>query len=346
MEKKITEINRNEAPRLSVCLVTYNQEFFIERAIESVIAQQTAFAFELVIGEDCSTDGTRAICEQYRDKYPDIIRLLPSDRNLGLKENFLRTFRACRGEYIAYLEGDDYWLSDNKLQMQADMLDSDREVSLVHTNCRVWDVLNNRIYDRWTPVDGVCVREKNIGLVNVIAEFEGRFRQVKTSSCCYRRALLEEILEEDEFAFRNPEFPTQDFQLFLELSMKGRFAFIAEEMTMVGLHNSLSAAADDEQRIAYRLGFYKIGIYYIRKYALPQKAMQIWVRKQLNYLLNKAFRYGDERLARTVREISASVGYRMPVTQRVLYYGACFGFVRMFVRPLWEFWYRKRNQCL
>lgn len=343
MEKRITEIKRNDV-LLSVCLITYNHESFIEKVIDSAINQKTSFSFEIVIGEDCSTDNTRKICEAYQEKYPDLIRLLPSEKNLGLKENFLRTFHACRGKYIAYLEGDDYWLSADKLQIQVDILENDPEVSLVHTNCKVWDVANNIVYDHWTPTDGVCIREKNIGLVNVIAEFEGNFRQVKTSSCCYRKAMLEDILVEDEFAFRNPEFPTQDFQLFLELSMKGKFAFIPEEMTMVGLHNSLSAAADEKKRLAYRLGFYKIGVYYIRKYALPQRAIQIWVRKQLNYLLNRAFQYRDRELAGIIRETTKSVNYRIPFTQRLLYAGTCYDAVRLFVYPLWRFWDKRRNR--
>jgi glycosyltransferase involved in cell wall biosynthesis len=312
--------------------------------INSAISQKTSFPFEIVIGEDCSTDNTRKICEIYQARFPERIRLLQSEKNLGLKENFLRTFRACRGKYIAYLEGDDYWLSVNKLQLQVDVLENDPEVSLVHTNCKVWDVANNIVYDQWTSTDGVCIREKNIGLVNVIAEFEGNFRQVKTSSCCYRKTLLEKILSGDEFAFRNPEFPTQDFQLFLELSMKGKFFFIPEDMTMVGLHSSLSAAADEKKRITYRLGFYKIGIYYIRKYALPQRAIQIWVRKQLNYLLNKAFQYRHKELAAIVRETTISVKYRMPFTQWLLYTGTCYATVRTFVYPFWLFLNKKRNR--
>jgi glycosyltransferase involved in cell wall biosynthesis len=334
MEKKTTQTND---VLLSVCLLTYNHEFFIRKAIENAVNQQTNFDYEIIIGEDCSTDNTRKICEEYQEKYPDKIRLLPSEKNLGLKENFLQTFRECKGKYIAYLEGDDYWLSTEKLQKQIDILEKDLDVSMVHTNCKVWDVENNRIYDCWTPTDGVCIREKNIGVVNVIAEFEGNFRQVKTSSCCYRKQILEDILKKDEFAFLNPEFPTQDFQLFLEMSMKGKFAFIPEEMTMIGLHDSLSAAFSEKKQIAYRLGFYKIGIYYIQKYNLPQKARQIWIRKQLNYLLNKAFKNKDKNLAKAVRAKADLVNYQMPITQKLLYLGTCSGLIRLFVYPFWQF---------
>jgi len=340
MEKKTTETNDI---LLSVCLVTYNHEFFIEKVIDNVINQVTSFTFELVIGEDCSTDKTREICERYQEKHPDIIRLLPSEKNLGLKENFLRTFGECKGKYIAYLEGDDYWLSTDKLQKQVDILEADTSVSMVHTNCKVWDVLNNKIWDRWTPTEGVCIREENSGITSIIAEFEGNFRQIKTSSCCYRSSLLKEILNEDEFAFKNLEFPTQDFQLFLEMSMKGKFAFIPEEMTMIALHNSLSAAIDEQKQIDYRLGFYKIGIYYIQKYNLPQNAIQIWIRKQLNFLLNKAFKNRDKTLVRIVKENADLVDYKMPITQNLLIKGTNSILLRMFIYPFWLLLNKKRK---
>ena len=341
MERKTTETNDI---LLSVCLVTYNHEFFIEKVIDNVINQVTSFTFELVIGEDCSTDKTREICERYQEKHPDIIRLLPSEKNLGLKENFLRTFGECKGKYIAYLEGDDYWLSADKLQKQVDILEADISISLVHTNCKLWDVANNKITDSLIFTENVCIRERNSGIENIIAEFEGNFRPMKTSSCCYRKNILEEILVEDEFAFRNSDFPTQDFQLFLEMSMKGKFAFIPEEMTMIGFHNSLSAAPEEEKQINYRLGFFKIGIYYIQKYNLPQQTIQIFVRRQLNYLLNKAFKNRDKTLARIVKEKADLVCYKMPATQSLLAKGTNSKIFRIFIYPFWLFLDKKRNR--
>lgn len=107
-------------PSVSVCMVTFNHERFVAQAIESVVRQKTDFPFELIIGEDCSTDGTRGICEMCARRYPDLIRLLPSERNLGMHANGRRTLQACRGECIAFCEGDDYWTDSSKLQRQAD----------------------------------------------------------------------------------------------------------------------------------------------------------------------------------------------------------------------------------
>ena len=109
-------------PLLSVCMTTYNHERYIAQAIESVLGQRTTFAVEVVVGEDCSTDSTLRICREYESRYPDRVRVITSESNVGMHENYRRTIEACRGRYIAMLDGD-AWLSDeNKLEMQVDKL--------------------------------------------------------------------------------------------------------------------------------------------------------------------------------------------------------------------------------
>ncbi len=116
--------------KLSVCLITYNHEQFIAEALESALAQQTDFVYEIVVGDDCSTDRTREIVFEYQQRYPEKIRHSHPEENLGVNRNLAQTLQACRGEYIALLEGDDYWVSDLKLQKQVDFLDS-------HLNCAI-----------------------------------------------------------------------------------------------------------------------------------------------------------------------------------------------------------------
>jgi len=308
-----------ENPFVSILLVTYNHERFIRQAIDGVMMQQACFPFELVIGEDCSTDSTRKICEEYSEKYPESIRLLPLEKNLGLNLNFIRTFKECRGKYIAYLEGDDWWITSDKLKKQVEILEREPDVSLVHTNCRVFDVYRGVYKNRLIQFDGICVRERQIGLENVIAEFEGRFRPMKTSTICYRRKLMEEIITADEFLFANPEFPTQDFQLFQEMSLHGRFAFIDEETTVIGLHESISASSDEKQRLQFNLGFFRIGIYLIDKYCLPQKTINIWMRRQLYYFFKVGLLYGERSAVDYVVGESLKRKYKLPVTQALKY---------------------------
>lgn len=119
---------------VSIFMLTYNQEKCIKQTIESILMQQTNFVFQLVIGEDCSTDATRIICEQYANDYKDKIKLLPSpEKNIGLIANYMRTIAACDGKYIAICDGDDYWIDKYKLQKQVDFLDKNPDYSIVYT---------------------------------------------------------------------------------------------------------------------------------------------------------------------------------------------------------------------
>lgn len=115
--------------KVSVLMLAYNQEAYIDEAIRSVLLQQTDFPFELVIGNDASTDRTGNICEAWQKKYPGQVVLFNRERNLGLQQNFLQTYAHCRGKYVAICEGDDFWTSRHKLQRQADFLDAHPDFS-------------------------------------------------------------------------------------------------------------------------------------------------------------------------------------------------------------------------
>ncbi|SRR6266446_922637 len=122
----------------SVCLITYNHGRFITQALASALAQKTNFEFEIVIGEDCSADHTRQILVEYQHRYPNKIRLVLPENNLGANRNCARILQAYRGEYIALLEGDDYWTAPTKLQEQVDFLDSHEECAICSHAVRVF----------------------------------------------------------------------------------------------------------------------------------------------------------------------------------------------------------------
>lgn len=126
-------------PVVSVHMLAYNHERWIRQAIEGVMMQQTDFEFELVIGEDCSTDRTREICRAYQKRYPDKIRLLWSEENLyrhphPAGANSRRIFAHCRGEYHAFCEGDDFWTRPDKLQLQVNAFRANPAATVCYTD--------------------------------------------------------------------------------------------------------------------------------------------------------------------------------------------------------------------
>src|ERR1051326_1917625 len=126
-----------KVPKLSIALTTYNHSAFIGQALDSILRQQPGFDYEIVIGEDCSTDGTREIIKGYEMHFPNVIRLLPQTANLGYVKNFDATLKACHGEYIAVFDGDDVMLP-GKLKKQIDFMDANPQYVMSGHDVRVF----------------------------------------------------------------------------------------------------------------------------------------------------------------------------------------------------------------
>lgn len=132
-------------PLVSILCITYNHENFISRTIESFLSQKTNFPFEIIVGEDCSTDGTLSVINRYRIKYPDLIRVITSESNVGPLNNIRRTLKICKGKYIALCEGDDYWTDIYKIQIQVAFLENNPDyVVTYHDACAFDDISISR----------------------------------------------------------------------------------------------------------------------------------------------------------------------------------------------------------
>lgn len=133
-------------PTVSVCMITYNHEKYIVKAIESIISQKTTLPFELIIGDDCSSDNTRFICLDYQERYPEIVRVNVSEKNLGMTPNLLYTLKSCKGKYIALCEGDDYWVDQYKLEKQVKLMEENQNCSFSVHPCFLHKSDNNKNY--------------------------------------------------------------------------------------------------------------------------------------------------------------------------------------------------------
>ncbi len=136
---------------VSVWMITYNHEKYIAEAIENILNQKTNFRFDLIIGEDESTDGTARIVEGYAAAFPDIIRARFNKPNIGIMPNMLKTLQECTGKYIALCEGDDYWTDPLKLQKQVDFLENNFEYSLCYHNAKIVDQNNELVSESKLP---------------------------------------------------------------------------------------------------------------------------------------------------------------------------------------------------
>lgn len=127
-----------KTPLVSVFVITYNHEKYIGECLDSILAQKCDFEYEIIVGEDCSEDKTREISFDYQRRYPDKIRVIYSSKNVGLASNFRRVIRQVRGQYIAGCEGDDFWLTADRLHEQVNVLNSRPAIQIVGARTKVY----------------------------------------------------------------------------------------------------------------------------------------------------------------------------------------------------------------
>lgn len=209
---------KNNGVVVSVCMITYNHETFIREAIEGVLMQKITFPIELIIGEDCSTDNTRKIVLEYAEKYPEIIRPILPEINLGMMKNFIKTMEASKGKYIALCEGDDYWTDPYKLQKQVDILEANENIVAVATNAAVCDFNGNTIQK-----EKIVISPDNKDGAYNLHEFFSKGIQYPTLTVVFRNREMDFIKSKMQY-LSNPFLG--DWTLWVLLHTLGDFYFI------------------------------------------------------------------------------------------------------------------------
>jgi glycosyltransferase involved in cell wall biosynthesis len=305
-------------PLVSVSMITYNHERYIARAIEGVLQQKTNFPFELVIGEDCSTDKTRGVVLDYAKRFPDVIRVVISDQNVGMKENGLRTLRACRGRYVAFCEGDDYWHNPEKLQKQADYLEANPDCGLVYSSYDVYHMTSGRKIVDFIKYRGWEMPEKPT-IIDLLESKGGRSQGITTCTVMARRKLLEELIEADPYLHQNDKFPMGDSQLWAEISTKARLHFIPESMATHNITDESATRSQDIQKILrFRISGAELQLYLCEKYGLPSHVRMKYQRYLNHCLLWLAFYTKDGELADEIRRKQGALSLK----EWIRYWGA------------------------
>jgi glycosyltransferase involved in cell wall biosynthesis len=240
--------------KATVLLVTYNHAPYIAQALDSVLGQVTDFPFEVIISDDCSSDGTRGIIEQYAERYPGRIRLLLSERNRNDNEVTARGIRAAAGEFIAFLDGDDWWTVPHKLQAQVRFLES-------HPGCAMCYHPVQRVYQ-----DGSRLAHPSLPPgARSLATLEDVLVRYHVNSCsiAFRRAALPELPDWYYAA------DLADWALAVLLSSRGAVGYLDEVMAAYRIHGGgVWSGVTQVQRIETRLRFFdRLGSELSRKHA-------------------------------------------------------------------------------
>ncbi len=283
---------------ISVIVVTYNQQSTIARTLDSILAQQTEAEVEIVIGDDCSSDGTEAICRDYAARFPDRITYLRRDKNLGVVRNYFDCIDHARGNLLADCAGDDFWVDPHKLQAQLEVIKNDPDVSLVATDwlcCDEQGLNPHRHPDNPAP-DGI----ETYAPGQLCAPLLSQKKMIHLCTALYRKDMLMAQVNAHRDIFINPAYTCEDQQIILAMAHAGKIV-ILPRVTLhytVG-HDSISHRTDYNRKFDYSLGATRQTIIMQRHFGVPASAMQGFYTRQSAHICAMAFRSGSkERMTR------------------------------------------------
>lgn len=312
-----------EQPLVSVCIQTYQHAAYIKECLDSALRQQTNFHFEIILGEDDSTDGTREICKEYAAQHSDITHLfLRSEKDKiyfnGTRTgrfNFIENLKAARGKYIAWLDGDDYWTDDLKLQKQVDFMEENPDCSLCYH--KVFFQHNKRnVYEKpgsYWPDPG-----SKFTIGDLI--YKGAF--INSVSCMFRQQNIHNM---------PPwfwEIPFIDYSFYIHCAGQGTIGFIPETMAVYRIHrgsmwagqkapvnsikswyllSTLSVKLEGDHAAAMMKKRYDIGMELVYFYKNHRWYNRNWFEKELQ---QKKFKE-DEEILRSLRSSLSAKNYFM-----------------------------------
>lgn len=268
--------------KVSIIVTAYNQENYIEEALLSLVNQKTTFNYEIIVGEDCSTDNTRSILTTLQKKYPNIITLIFNEKNLGIAGNWTSTMRQSNAEYLAICEGDDYWTDIHKLQKQVDFLEKHPTYGMVCTdyskffekdgsyreNCFKIDKylkevkFEDFVYDRSTIMSGTVLFKKNLFL---------EYDQV--------------IPEKLRAKWKMPDTP-----LWLFIAAKMKIGVLPDSTATYRIREVSGCRMDNEQdQFWFVFNGYDIPLFIVSSFNLPLKIRKKLLMDRTNFGLEYAF---------------------------------------------------------
>ncbi len=277
-----------QPPLVSVCMLAYNVEPFLTEAIEGVLRQRTTFPVELIIGEDHSTDGTRGVAEAWAARYPDRIRLLPSDRNYGIAGNAARVLKTCRGRYVAICDGDDVWADPDKLQDQVTFLERNKDYGVAYTDVAVISARGERLGEEHHADVRARYRSGCVFFDLLRSNF------INNSTAVFRRSFLEGYAIDTD-----RDYYTHDHLLWLHISVRAKVHFIDRPTTLYRKHFSGVTATDEKlhnNRRKYQERLYELLRDCDRHYRCPinRHEQRILVRKLLSVIYRKGARWSEK----------------------------------------------------
>ncbi len=256
IERTEAEIIKNwksdiSSPIVSICTRTYNLENFIAKALDSFLMQETNFPFEIVIDDDCSTDGTVEVIKRYMEKFPNIINADLLKKNIGVRMNFIKNLQRAKGKYITPCDGDDYWTDPLNLQKHVDFLDDNYEYVVTYSSMEtIFEKGMRKRTFNWNTKDKESL------------EIQKKFFGTGICAVCFRNI---DILK--EYPFEHHCAPVDDNFLASMLGAYGKGKFLKNIKAAIYRQHGesdYSSKSIHERAVMYEQTFFALYIYYLR----------------------------------------------------------------------------------
>ena len=265
--------------KISVGVLTYNQESTIRQTFDSILVQKGDFDLELVVGEDCSPDHTYAICQEYAERYPDVVKLLPNTHNLGIMANFARIMHACTGDYIGICAGDDYWCDEMKLQKQLDYFRAHPEVGVVSTSGYRHYVLRDEMVPGIAPLQPVG--DGDVKMFYFSKEYKGGVYAMPLSLLIKREVM--QYVDFDEFVHRG--FPVEDYPMQAILAQHCKWGHIIDLCVVYRVYKESATfiSVDHPKYLWYHKGLMNIRRYLNELFPEDACFTEEWMQEYVFY---------------------------------------------------------------
>lgn len=280
---------------ISVIVCTYNQEGTIGRTLDSILMQQCHVPYEIVIGEDCSTDRTREVCRQYAEQHPDTIRLLCNEQNKGLIDNYFDCVLAAKGQYIADCAGDDFWVDPLKLEKEVSILETHDDVTLVHSDWAYYNETTGLVRRSPAKPFTESVTQGKTMLEAIITQT--RTPVVHLCTAVYRTAIVIKALKEDPSLLRNDDFGCEDVPITFLMAHQGDIAYLPDVTLHYSQgHDSISCSANDTKQFRFAKRVTYLSYCLAERYQIRSAKTQHYFQLRLFELGMHAFRAHDKSL--------------------------------------------------
>jgi len=308
----------NKSPLVSILVTTYNQEAYIGKTLDSLLMQDCAFDFEVLIGEDCSTDQTRKICQEYAQIHPNRIRLFLNEQNKGLIKNYFDLLGQANGFYLADCGGDDCWLTKDKLSRQVQLMEQYPELSMVYGN---WQKYYENSMKLETNMSGICEDWFKPGYrgIQAVRDYlnEQDFPRLVLGTSLFRTDWMKEQIELFPDLFLGEKVVCEDLPMTLSMLLKGPVYLMKEELMVYRVLEKSSSHSDSLKDFSYPVFLQTMELAF--GLGLTVEDIGPYTKKALPNLVFSAFETNDKQWMLQIGKDLKKYGVKCSLKQKIQY---------------------------